>query len=116
MSHWLIVPTVSIPDSRKPRETGHPPLRVVQAKIKSVADQGRPPKVIEVVPAGAVPVRAGTRVGYFPVPARATDCVPTPSWICNVAVRVPAAVGVNVTEIVQLAPVRRVLLHADVKP
>ena len=51
-----------------------------------------------------------TRVGAMPVPVRVTVCgleVPL-SLTVRVALRAPRAPGVNVTEIVQLAPAARV--------
>jgi hypothetical protein len=44
-----------------------------------------------------------------PVPVSKVDCVPAESVTTSVEVRVPVAVGVNVTDTVQLAPAARLV-------
>ena len=69
---------------------------VCEAKVKVV---------VESVAAGAV------TTGFAPVPLKATVCGEPPalSVIVSVPERAPAAVGVKVIEIVQLAPIARLL-------
>ncbi len=50
-------------------------------------------------------------VELAPVPVREVDCVPAESVTARLPVRVPLAVGVNVTETEQLAPAARLVPH-----